>query len=192
MEDKNNDLQWQRKDLHWRDERRRAEENLYQVRGVLLLLALAGALLLNAVLAGSFQIMTGFPCPEPAAVLEEFPGYTLLDSRQEETMAAFLIAAPGGKPMLVTAEKHFLFDRWQMVSEDNTSADPTVVRGDAWAVNVCFSQREITDFDVRTAGLDTNVVGLPAVIPFRVLLLSLGLTAMELGLWALLRKLRKM
>lgn len=192
MDEQNNGQQWQNKDLHWRDERRRAEDTLYQVRGILLLLVLAGVLFLNGVLVGCFQLMTGFPYPQAPAVLEEYPGYALLDSAGDDTMASFLIASPGGSPTLVTVEKHFLFDRWQKVTEENSSADPTIVRGDTWSVNVCFSEREITDFDVRAIGLDSNVVGLPAVIPIPVLLLSLCLTVLEAGLWCLVRKLRNM
>lgn len=186
------DQEWERKDLHWRDERRRADDRMYQAKGVLLLMLLAAVLVLNLLLAGSVQLLTAYTYPEPTAVPEAYPGYTVLDSESTQTMAAFLIATPGGKPLLVTAEKHFLFDRWQLVSEENSSADPSILRGDGWSASVSFSGNDITDFQVSSIGLETNMTGLPEVIPFRVLVITLTLTVLELGLWALVRKLRKL
>lgn len=192
MEEHNSTQEWDRKDLHWRDERRRAEDNLYQIKGVFLLFLLVAVVFLNSMLAGSVQLLTDYTYPEPAAVLDAYPGYTVLDSESTQTMAAFLIAKPGGKPLLVTAEKHFLFDRWQLVSEENSSADPSILRGDCWSASVSFSGNDITDFQVSSIGLETNMTGLPEVIPFRVLVITLTLTVLELGLWALVRKLWKL
>lgn len=192
MDEQNNGQQWQNKDLHWRDEHHRAEDNLYQIRGILLLLVLAGVLFLNGVLVGCFQIMTGYPYPQAPAVLQEYPGYSLLDSTGDDTMASFLIASPGGSATLVTVEKHFLFDRWQLVQEDQSADTPTIVRGSGWGVSINTQGGQITGYTVMSTGLDTNIAGLPEMIPFRVLLLSLCLTALEVGLWLLVRKLRNM
>ena len=192
MEESNNDLQWERKDLHWRDERCQAEDRQYQIRGYLLLLLIAGVLLLNGLLVGCIQRMTRFPYPEASAVLEEFPGYDLLDSKAQEGAASFLIASADAAPVLVTAEKHSLFDRWQLVCEDQVSAPKTIVRGDCWSVTVSTQDSSIGAYQVKGIGLDTNMPGLPEQIPVRVLILSLGMTALEMGLWYLLRKLRKL
>lgn len=189
---KNTDQEWERKDLHWRDERRRTEDTLYHAKGVLLLILLVAVLALNLLLTGSLQLLTDYTFSEAAAVLENYPGYTLLDREETEVMASFLIANPGGTPLLVTTEKHFLFDRWQLVSEENSSADPTILRGDGWSAHISFSGDDITSFQVNSIGLESNMVGLPEVLPFRALLLSLVLTVLELVLWTFVRKLKRM
>lgn len=192
MDENHNDPQWERKDLHWRDERRKADDQMYQVKGVLLLMLLAAVIIANVLLVSGVQLMTTFTYPEAEAVLEGFPEHTQLDSEAQKGMASFLLQTPAGRPLLVTAEKHFLFDRWQLLSEENTVDTLTIIRGDCWSASVSAVATDITDYSVTAIGLDSNIAGLPDVIPFRVLIYSGILTALELGLWTLVQKLRRM
>lgn len=187
-----NDVEWKNNDLHWRDERRRADDHMYSVKGVLLLMLLAAIIIVNVLLVSSFQLLISFTYPEASAVLADFPGYALLDSEAQEGMESFLLQAPTDETLLLTVEKHFLFNRWQLVSEENTADPTTIIRGDSWSTSVSANTDEITSYSVTSIGLDANMVGLPDVIPFNVLLYSGILTALELGLWALFKKLRRM
>ena len=188
----NNDQEWERKDLHWRDERRRADDRMYQAKGVLLLMLLVVILIANTLLVSSFQVMISYTYAEPSAILSDYPDHTLLDSEAQEGMESFLLQAPTTRTLLLTMEKHFLFDRWQLVSEENAVDPITIIRGDSWSASVSAGKDNITDYSVSGIGLDSNMVGLPEMIPFNVLLYSGLLTALELGIWALLRKLRHM
>lgn len=187
-----NDVEWKNNDLHWRDERRRADDHMYSVKGVLLLMLLAAIIIVNVLLVSSFQLLISFTYPEASAVLADFPGYALLDSEAQEGMESFLLQAPTDETLMLTVEKHFLFNRWQLVSEENTADPTTIIRGDSWSTSVSANTDEITSYSVTSIGLDANMVGLPDVIPFNVLLYSGILTALELGLWALFKKLRRM
>lgn len=187
-----NDVEWKNNDLHWRDERRRADDHMYSVKGVLLLMLLAAIIIANVLLVSSFQLLISFTYPEASAVLADFPGYALLDSEAQEGMESFLLQAPTDETLMLTVEKHFLFNRWQLVSEENTSDPTAIIRGNSWSTSVSANTDEITSYSVTSIGLDANMVGLPDVIPFNVLLYSGILTALELGLWALFKKLRRM
>jgi len=186
------ELEWERKDLHWRDERRRADDRMYQAKGVLLLMLLVVIIIVNALLVSSFQVMLSYTYSEPSAILADFPDYTLLDSEAQEGMESFLLQTPTARTCLLTMEKHFLFNRWQLVSEENTVDPITIIRGDSWSASVSASKNHITSYSVTGTGLDSNMIGLPEVIPFNVLLYCGVLTALELGMWVLLRKLRHM
>lgn len=187
-----NNLEWERKDLHWRDERRRADDRMYQAKGVLLLMLLVVIIIVNALLVSGFQVMVSFTYSEPSAVLADFPDCTLLDSEAKEGMESFLLQTPADKTLLLTVEKHFLFNRWQLVSEENTVDPVSIIRGDSWSASVSASTDNITSYSVSGIGLDSNMVGLPEIIPFNILLYCGVLTALELGMWVLLRKLRHM
>lgn len=180
----------QNKDLHWRDERRRADDNLYAVKGIWILIGLAAILAVNLLLVSAVQLMTDFTHSQQEAVLSEYPGYTLLDTAEEEAMTAYLIRTAEGDPLLVTAEKHFLFNRWQLVSAEPAGTNPPNARGDTYSLSATVLGDTITDLSVIGTGLDTNMAGLPERIPVNALLYTGLLSLLELALWFVFRKIR--
>ena len=178
------------KDLHWRDERRRADDNTYAVKGVWILIGLAAILVLNLLLVSAVQLMTDFTHTQPDAVLSEYPGYTLLDTAEEEAMTAYLIRTSEGGSLLVTAEKHFLFNRWQLISAEPAGTNPPNARGDTHSLSATVEGDTITSLSVIGTGLHISYAGLPERIPVNALLYTGVLFLLELALWFVFRKIR--
>ena len=61
------------KDLHWRDERRRADDNVYAIKGLWLLFALVVILSVNILLISAIHMMTSFTYSQPEDVLSGYP-----------------------------------------------------------------------------------------------------------------------
>jgi len=179
------------KDLHWRDERRRADDNVYAIKGLWLLFALVVILSVNILLISAIHMMTSFTYSQPEDVLSGYPGHTLLDTAGEDAMTAYLIRTAEGETLLVTAEKHFIFRRWQLVSAEAAGSNPPNARGDAYSLSATIAADTIISVSVISTGLDTNMVGLPDSIPFTTLIYAGLLFLMELVLWLVFRKIRK-
>lgn len=178
------------KDLHWRDERRRADDNVYAIKGLWLLFALVVILSVNILLISAIHMMTSFTYSQPEDVLSGYPGHTLLDTAGEDAMTAYLIRTAEEETLLVTAEKHFIFRRWQQVSTEAAGTNPPNARGDAYSLSATIAGETITSVSVISTGLDTNMVGLPDSIPVTTLVYAGLLFLMELVLWFVFRKIR--
>ena len=105
-------------------------------------------------------------------------------------MTAYLIRTAEEETLLVTAEKHFIFRRWQLISAEAAGTNPPNARGDAYSLSATIAGEAITSVSVISTGLDTNMVGLPDSIPVTTLVYAGLLFLMELVLWFVFRKIR--
>ena len=78
-------------------------------------LILALIVLVNCGIVLAFQAMLGYPLETPQEAIAQYEQYNVVDSKVNDKMSAFLLAAPGKENRLVVTGKHFLLNRHEVL-----------------------------------------------------------------------------
>ena len=179
--------------LHWRDERRgeyALDGRVMLVRWLAILLVLMAV---NVFLVGGILRLTHYGYDTVEAVLADYPGYTLLDSHAEEDLHVWLLEKDGFS-IVLTMEKHFLFDSWRLVSELPAQAYPPTIQCHNYSLTLTIGEEGIIFFSLLKLGFrnQTLTLGADIMIPMVVLGWAMGLLALEAAVFFGIRKLRSM
>jgi len=179
--------------LHWRDERRgeyALDGRVMLVRWLAILLVLMAV---NVFLVGGILRLTHYGYDSAEAVLADYPDYTLLDSHAEEDLHAWLLEKDG-KAIVLTTEKHFLFDSWRLVSELPAEPYPPTIQCHNYSLTLTIGEEGIVFFSLLKLGFrnQTLTLGADIMIPLLVMGWAFGLLALEAAMFFGLKKLRSM
>lgn len=161
-------------------------------------LALILILLLNIGLICAVQLMTAYVYPSQDAVMAEYADFTLLDSEEytlkwsKTTLCSQLIRLDTGDVRLISTEKHFLFERYRLVSDEavDSAQFETVLYADCETRAVTVrNQQEIVPGEGTTNVSYQLTAGWN--IPVKICLWALGMFVLEIALAVVIWKVRK-
>ena len=179
--------------LHWRDERR--EEYALDGRVMLVRWLAIGLILMaaNVFLVGGILRLTHYRYDAAEAVLEDYAGFSLLDSHGEADLQTFLLES-GEETIVLTMEKHFLFDSWRLVSELPAEAYPPTIQCHNYSLTLTIGEEGIIFFSLLKLGFrnQTLTLGVDIMIPLLVMGWAFGLLALEAAMFFGMKKLRSM
>lgn len=140
--------------------------------------------LVNCGIVLAFQAMLGYPLETPQEAIAQYEQYNVVDSKVNDKMSAFLLAAPGKENRLVVTGKHFLLNRHEvLLDQEVTRKFSAELKADTGTVLVRIS--ESTGSQIGALGLRP---GFKTPVPF--VLWTIGLIVVEIALWQLIHKLR--
>lgn len=147
----------------------------------------------NVFLVGGILRLTHYGYDTAEEVLADYPGYTLLDSHTEEALHAHLLEKEG-KTIVLTMEKHFLFDSWRLAAELPAEPYPPVIPCHNYSLAMTISEEGIVFFSLLELGFQSMIPAQSGgiLIPKLVMAWAFGLLVLEAAIFWGLKKLRSM
>lgn len=155
------------------------------IYGICLLVVFA----INCVAVVGIDMAVNFPYPSADSVWADVGEYIPLDAIEVESLQPTLIQTGSGMQM-VTVEKHFLFDRYRLLSQESVEAGSSVLlKGSSYQLRLSVHEQTIEAGSGTPMGLHLRFLRLQ--IPAVIFLCCLGLMVLEAVLWILFINIRE-
>ena len=156
----------------------------------ILILLLVLAIAVNSAVILGVQIWFVYDLDSPQEALEQYPGYTVLDTRNDRQMQTWLLRSPEGARVLVTVEKHSFVSQYRIVKSIVLPESHTTARilGDTALLYMTVDGEAIGQYTLTA--LSISLLKNWPQIPMVFLLYSTLLIGIEIGIYLLVQKIR--